>query len=78
MCFRRLGCQFLCANNQAVNLHLNDENTDSTMLRWRYVSSNSSGFFSCHLGILSESCSEDDKTDYALYKEVVNRIGVII
>ena len=35
----------------AVNLHLNDENTDSTMLRWWYVFSNSSGFFSCHLSI---------------------------
>ena len=39
------------ARTTVVNLHLNDENIDSTMLRWWYVSSNSSGFFSCHLSI---------------------------
>ena len=33
------------ARTTAVNLHLSDENTNSTMLRWWYVSSNSSGFF---------------------------------
>ena len=37
--------------NNAVNLHLSDENADSTMLRWQYVFSNSSGFFSCHLSV---------------------------
>ena len=46
-----LCCRFLCANDLAVNLHLSDENADSTMLRRRYVFSNSSGFFSCHLSV---------------------------
>ena len=48
-----LCCRFLCANDLAVNLHLSDENADFTMIRRRYVFSNSSGFFSCHLSVFA-------------------------
>ena len=48
-CSLCVACFF--ARTTAVNPHLSDEKTDSTMLRRWYVSSNSSGFFSCHLNI---------------------------
>ena len=64
-CSLCVACFF--ARTTAVNPHLNDEKTDSTMLRRWCVSSKSSGFFSCHLRLsLVWGCLTPDRICFIL------------